>query len=157
MHSSDYSWTVPADCNSARSDPLASHHSTTHPSLTANPKATDLFCWLFLPILFCPPEAAHLGDLLWLWVQTDKKINPSLRFSRTFNSVLDTTSVALYQPLNHILWQSDSIVSCHSQGTRTPPSILADISQFSCVTANMYQKAQISMFQFRNINLILIW
>ena len=46
------------------------------------PEVTDLFCRLPLPTLFYQLEAAHLGDLLRLWVRPDKKMNDSLRFSR---------------------------------------------------------------------------
>ena len=79
---------------------------TWHPILRANsfPKFTDLFCRLFLPTLFYWPEAAHLGDLLWLWVWMHVKINLSLGFSRAFKSAPDTRkSVVLYWPLTYLL------------------------------------------------------
>ena len=98
-------------CQSS-SDPPASSLSPTDPILRANPfpEVTDLFCRLPLPTLFYRPEAAHLGDLLRLWVRTDAKINLSLGFSRAFRSAPDTTrSVVLYRPLtispgNQIPW-----------------------------------------------------
>jgi len=87
--------------------------SPTDPILRANPfpEVTDLFCRLPLPTLFYGPEAAHLGDLLRLWVRTDAKINLSPKFSRAFGNAPDSTrSVELYQPLDHISWQTDSMV-----------------------------------------------
>ena len=110
-----YPRTVPPKSNSApksqsqsqsRSDPLASSCNLTDPIFSANsfPKFTDLFCRLFLPTLLYWPEAAHLGDLLWLWVWMDVKINLSLGFSRAFKSAPDTRkSVVLYWPWTYLL------------------------------------------------------
>ena len=78
------------------------------------PEGTDLFCQLPLPTLIYQPQAAPLGDMIWLCVQTDVKINLSLGFSRAFKNALDIPrSVALYLPLEHISWQSDYMVLGH--------------------------------------------
>ena len=91
----------------------ASCLSPTDPTLRANPfpEVTDLFCRLPLPTLFYRPEAAHLGDLLRLWVRADAKINLSPGFSRAFRNAPDSTrGVGLYQSSDHISWQTDSMV-----------------------------------------------
>jgi len=75
----------------------------THPILRANPfpEVTDLFCWLPLSTLFYQLEAVHLGDLLWLWVRPDMRINT---FPWIFKGCRERTghdeSITLYQPSN---------------------------------------------------------
>ena len=167
-----YPRTVPPKFNPAlksqshsRLDPLASSPNLRDPTLRVNSflKFTDLFCQLFLPALFYWPEAGHLGDLLQLRIWMEVKINLSLGFSRAFISAPDTRkSVVLYRPLNHISWQSDSMVSGREQEKRTLPRVLVDVSEFSCVTTKLDQTAQniwikrsrISTFWFGNIDTI---
>ena len=52
----------------------------THPTLRASPfpEVTDLICRLPLPTLFYRLEAAHLGDLMRLWVRPGRA-NKSVR------------------------------------------------------------------------------
>ena len=50
------------------------------------PEVTDLFCRFPLPTLFYRLEAAHLGDLMRLWVRSLKNSYYSLAFSRTRHS-----------------------------------------------------------------------
>ena len=113
-----YPRTVPPKSNSApksqsqsRSDPLASSCNLTDPIFSANsfPKFTDLFCRLFLPTLLYWPEAAHLGDLLWLWVW--RRENQS--FPRIFKGLQECTRhqkkcgallTMNLSPGNQILW-----------------------------------------------------
>ena len=71
----------------------------TNPFRRANPfpKVTDLICRLPLPTLFYRLEAAHLGDLLRIWVRTSTKFVAALNFSRvTHNARDNTTRVLLY-------------------------------------------------------------
>ena len=80
------------------------------PTLRANPfpEVTDLFCRLPLPTLFYRPEAAHLGDLMRLWVRPGVRISLSMGFSRTVESAPDASEdKALCPPNNPISRQSD--------------------------------------------------
>ena len=56
--------------------PASSNQSPIHPTLRANPypEVTDLFCRLPLSTLFYQLEAAHLGDLMRLWVRPGVRI-----------------------------------------------------------------------------------
>jgi hypothetical protein len=53
----------------------ASRNSPMGPTFRANsfPEVTNLICRLPLPTLFYRLEAAHLGDLLRIWVRTGKR------------------------------------------------------------------------------------
>ena len=85
--------------------PPASSPSPSDPTRRPNPfpEFTDPFCQLPLPTLFYQLEAAHLGDLLRLWVRPDKKMNDSLGISRAIESAPDPTrSVGLYWTWNPI-------------------------------------------------------
>ena len=131
--------------------------SPTDPILRANPfpEVTDLFCRLPLPTLFYGPEAAHLGDLLRLWVRTDAKIILSPKFSRAFGNAPDSTrSVELYQPFDHISWQTDSMVGRlltrkenSSRGHRRRPWVRLRYRRWCAAS-----RTPISAFRFGNIN-----
>ena len=85
--------------------------SPPSPALRANPfpEVTDLFCRLPLSTLFYRPEAAHLGDLMRLWVRPCVKINLSHVFSRAVKSAPETTKcILLYQQASPISRQTDS-------------------------------------------------
>jgi len=61
--------------------PILCTRSPTHPTQRANsfPKVTNPFCRLPLPTFFHQLEAAHLGDLLRLWVRPAARIIPRTR------------------------------------------------------------------------------
>ena len=74
---------------------LLKHQSKdpVRPTLRANPfpKVTDLFCRIRLRTLLHGPTAAHLGDLMRLWVRAGVQLSLAFNFSRTMGSMLDTS------------------------------------------------------------------
>ena len=79
----------------------ACEQGSLYPTHRANPfpKVTDLFCRLPLPALLYPPEAANLGDLMRLLVQTRVRIMCAFGVSATRESTPDT-------PENNVLCSS---------------------------------------------------
>ena len=80
------------------------------PTLRANPfpKVTDLFCQLPLPTLFYGPEAAHLRDLMQVWVRMGVRVSLSFSLSRAMGSMPDTSEDKLpCAPVNPSSRQSD--------------------------------------------------
>ena len=83
--------------------PAREHTSFPYPARLSSifranpfPEVTDLICRLPLPTLFYRPEAAHLGDLLRIWVRTGTTLPfPSPRFSRFNKTSPDITITAM--------------------------------------------------------------
>ena len=109
------------------------------PTLRANPfpEITDLFCRLPLPTLFYRLEAAHLGDLLRIWVRAGTRVTGrSLGFSRAVDSAPDaTSSVALGRAVEPISGQPDSRLEARREEKTTLPGTAAGVSEFARVAA----------------------
>ena len=76
----------------------STRRTQTHPILRASPfpEVTDPICRLPLPTLFYRLEAAHLGDLMRLWVRPGVWINLSIGFSRVVESAPDTQEAGCF-------------------------------------------------------------
>ena len=95
-------------------------------------KVTDLCCRLFLPTLLHGPEAAHLADLVRLWVRTGVRVSLSSSFSGTREArrtsckrqgALPTTEPYLKQSAFRV-----------RDGYEEPPTLLHGVL-LACVTA----------------------
>ena len=87
-----------------------SEYAPLCPAVRANPfpKTTDVWCRLPLRTLFYGPEAAHLGDLMRLWVRTGVRVSLSFNCSGTVGSMPDTSNDKVpCPPLNPGSMQSD--------------------------------------------------
>ena len=99
----------------------------THPTQRANscPKVANPFCRLPLPTFFHQLEAAHLGDLLRLWVRRAARAICLLRFSRVVAHAPNTAQRSvLCQPWQPSLraMRFHGVRQCLHAHMQAPPS-----------------------------------